>query len=592
VNRFILAALLIQGLLRPQADQGVITGEVRSLNGAPAAGVRVAALEAPPAGEPITSVSIMASLAQTDSNGRYRLEGIPPGRYYIVAGAVDFPTFFPGVPSPARATALTVTRGATLAGVDFPLAAAGPFAVSGRVIDRDANSYVSLTGPEQLVGEIVANGQFVFPRVRPGAYTLRLIVGDSPLAGTNVLRTLTMLPVVGLTTAGLVVSSMPIIVDDRDITGLEITGSSVRLTGRADVEDGGPLVSLDLALAGISAAALSQDVRVNLDGNGVFTTVLPVGEYRVLARPSPDIYRVDSFTSGAVDLLKEPLKISKGASTSLAVKLAVAQPPLWVKVSGRVTGMEYLPPDHGPRVVLSGGAVPSYYEATISADGSYTLPRVLRGTYTVTAPGSEYVRSQTVVLEGSNIEPILVEVPIQRHFTGRIVVEGGEQVPRLLISFTSVKWGRNARVPVEPPGTFSITLPEGESLVRPFEPTRADYEIKGVTSGSTNLLSAPLLVGRTDPQEILVTVALGRSVRVAGRVVGGQALPAEARVKLGGDAFLDLEAPVRQDGAFEFPRILPGTYILEVVAGGVRASSQTIVVSDRDLTSIELKIGV
>jgi hypothetical protein len=560
------------------------------MNGAPVAGIRVAALEAPTAGEQITSVSIMASLTQTDSSGRYRLEGIPPGRYYVVAGAVDFPTFFPGVPSPARATALTISRGATIDSVDIDLTSAGPFRVSGRVSgDRDSTYYLSLSGPEELTSEITPGGEFLFARVRPGAYTLRIIAGT----GTRDLRGLAVDALLRLVSErGFVVSSLPIIVDDKDLTGLDIKSSTVRVTGRVDVEDDGPLASLDLVLTGVSSATnsgnISQDVRLNLEANGEFTATLPEGEYRVALKTAPDIYRVVSFKAGTADLLQESLRVSKTAPPILAVKFAVAQRPLWVKLSGRVTGLEFLPPDAMPRVILSGGVVRSNYEASVATDGSFAFPRVLRGTYAVTTtPGTEYVRSQTVVLESDSIDPLLVEVPIQKRITGRVVVEGGGPIPRLLLSFTSVKWGRNSRVPLEPGGMFSIVLPEGETLVRPFEPARADYTIKAVTVGSTNLLSEPLVVSRADSQEILVTITLLRSVRVAGRIGGTRALPADARVIFAGDAFLDIEAPIRPDRTFEFPKVLPGTYVLATIPEGLTAPMR-IEVADRDLNAIEV----
>jgi hypothetical protein len=87
---------------------GAITGLIRTETGAPAAGVRVAAMAASSAPGGTT----LYGIAQTGPDGRYTLEGIPAGRYYIVAGPVQSPIYHPGVDSSANATIVTV--GSTL----------------------------------------------------------------------------------------------------------------------------------------------------------------------------------------------------------------------------------------------------------------------------------------------------------------------------------------------------------------------------------------------------------------------------------------------------------------------------------------------
>jgi hypothetical protein len=61
----------------------------------------------------------LSALAQTDEQGRYRLEGIPVGRYYIAAGRVDLPTFYPGTSDLTKARVFSVTPGGAVSGIDF-----------------------------------------------------------------------------------------------------------------------------------------------------------------------------------------------------------------------------------------------------------------------------------------------------------------------------------------------------------------------------------------------------------------------------------------------------------------------------------------
>ena len=44
----------------------------------------------------VDSFRATVSLAETDSTGRYQLENVPPGRYYITAGRLDVLTYYPG----------------------------------------------------------------------------------------------------------------------------------------------------------------------------------------------------------------------------------------------------------------------------------------------------------------------------------------------------------------------------------------------------------------------------------------------------------------------------------------------------------------
>jgi hypothetical protein len=81
---------------------------------------------------PTNGASELAIITQTDSNGRYELNGIPPGRYFIVAGAVSSPTFHPGTVTQNAASIVTVTRDARmLTGIDIALSAAAANLASG-----------------------------------------------------------------------------------------------------------------------------------------------------------------------------------------------------------------------------------------------------------------------------------------------------------------------------------------------------------------------------------------------------------------------------------------------------------------------------
>ena len=85
--------LALQGI--PVQQGATVTGILRDSRGTPVGGVRVAAVARGDVIENAAGES-MAGITETDTQGRFTLENIPPGRYYIAAGRVDFPTYYPG----------------------------------------------------------------------------------------------------------------------------------------------------------------------------------------------------------------------------------------------------------------------------------------------------------------------------------------------------------------------------------------------------------------------------------------------------------------------------------------------------------------
>lgn len=113
--------LAVQGIPVQAQQGGKVTGVLKDSAGKPVAGIRMAAIARPDSlAEAVTSAA-MSSLSETDADGRYTLENIPPGKYYIAAGRLDLQTYYPGTPDMATAKELAITPGANLAGIDFTL---------------------------------------------------------------------------------------------------------------------------------------------------------------------------------------------------------------------------------------------------------------------------------------------------------------------------------------------------------------------------------------------------------------------------------------------------------------------------------------
>ena len=120
------------------------------------------------------------------------------------------------------------------------------------------------------------------------------------------------------------------------------------------------------------------------------------------------------------------------------------------------------------------------------------------------------------------------------------------------------------------------------TLAMSLEGLPTNYSLQSMTYGAVDLLKAPLKVNSIPASEILVAIALfppksGAAAKVRGKVTN---LPPPSylynpRILLtrnpaegGGVA----EAPMNDDGTFEFPRVPPGEYTLNT--SGMASSVQ------------------
>ena len=183
MTAFALAlVLLLQG---GPARPGTVSGQLRALDGSPAIAVRVAAMPVPTSNaKPEDGVQYFTypppeSSTLTDNQGRYRLTNLPPGRYYIMAGAFGEPTYYPGTDKMESATAITLGTVSTTASLDFKLLSLLGGKLSGhlKANTHDAELKATLLGgklEELLDATIAADGSFEFGHVPPGTYLVGL----------------------------------------------------------------------------------------------------------------------------------------------------------------------------------------------------------------------------------------------------------------------------------------------------------------------------------------------------------------------------------------------------------------------------------
>lgn len=423
----LIGSLLQQGTPVAPRREGAITGQVLTASGAPIAGLRVAATESDIRNGDIALVSI----AITDGAGRYRLENLPRGRYLVMAGAIDLPTYFAGVTAREKATSVMVDEGRVTEQIDFK----GPFvSFDGRVAFDDGVAALSGSLPLKLTfdgavdfsADLRPDGSFRLPYALPGVY--RVSVGDiarvretSVRIGDKDTSGFRLFLITGETETLLLQGAQP---DDA-----QSGARSGTISGRLLRSDGTPAVNVrvlavdttatnpDFDSGSVSMAHTDKMGSYRLEG-------VPPGRYFIVAGPR---YAETSYpgVSKAADLVT----VADGKSIE-GIDFKVD----YVSVRGRVVlqgggtpdvlpGVRLTPIGPGPRQLRADVAAGIYRVVNPDRDGTFEFNYVPPGTYRL----GDWGATLSVVVTDKDVSDL--QLVIAPNITGRIVVEGGRKAP-------------------------------------------------------------------------------------------------------------------------------------------------------------------
>ena len=190
MRALVLAVVFLTQGGTPQ-QSGVVSGRLHFTGATePPPIVRVAAIPAEtdvPAAD-----SILIGIATSDATGNFRLEDVPPGRYYIMAGFVAAPTYYPGVTRISDARVVTVTAGSVLTGVDFALqnSLTEFVGTNGRLLTRIEGTVVTRNRkaipPQLSIVAQQASGDGAVGIGPDGRFQLQLARGEYKVRLTNV----------------------------------------------------------------------------------------------------------------------------------------------------------------------------------------------------------------------------------------------------------------------------------------------------------------------------------------------------------------------------------------------------------------------
>jgi protocatechuate 3,4-dioxygenase beta subunit len=271
--------------------------------------------------------------ATTNDRGEYRVFGVPPGKYRLVAaansrtagelslklsGAEEHSyswTYYPGTSDARRAATIEVSAGAELHGFDLALVRSRVVRVRGRVTgpaDAPAPFEVMLgaSGSESLlIGRSVQvrniGGTFELTDVEPGAYVLSAM---------------------GVLQENRYYASRAIDVIGSDIEGIELAlAAPQRITGRVILPEGRRMPpGLVAAFRPRERIVLMQGSRSPVAPDGTFhTELLPAGDYdiSVTTGQADDLY-LSAIRFGDQDVLAKGLHIGGASPATLEIVLA------------------------------------------------------------------------------------------------------------------------------------------------------------------------------------------------------------------------------------------------------------------------------
>jgi hypothetical protein len=314
----------------------------------------------------------------TDGAGRYRLERIPPGRYYILVG-INIPRFYyPGVADLDRATAIQVTAGAT---TEVPETVVPGGTVTGRVIDITTGEGIRIDNLV-LCCDYFKQIQFSQNGIKQGSPFMAALSNDGSF-------TFPFVP----------------------------TGNYAMSV----VDKGEQSVSWALAVGPNGAPGLQLDLT---DGGEVQGTVLDQTGMPV----SADVRLVPKPANSVVNTISAPTHTAEGPylfenGTKLGVRVFLRR----ILVPRPYPSLEDI-----QDLILKTVTAPERLRlATSGPDGHFTFPKVHPGTYMLDVNAGGVVLAGREIQVGlAGLSNVSLQVPAIQ-VTGRVVASGGSPLPKL-----------------------------------------------------------------------------------------------------------------------------------------------------------------
>jgi hypothetical protein len=387
ISATLAVSLLLQGANFVPA---AVIGHVNTIDGVPAVATRVVVIAAPAPGNAAVNLNYFELAAPvdrtlTDNEGNYRMQGIPPGRYFVLAGALPNGTYYPNADKPENADVVNVPPGEEVT-IDINLTHKLGGKVSGRInadMAKLGPRSATLTGPpleDLLEVPVKPDGTFEFGHVPPGN---RYLVSLWPA------------------TSG--IASYPVTVNQTDVSGVQLTPlPTKRVSGRIVIKGG---YSIPHGILGFYTDTTYVQGKINDDGT--FNVELHSARHQIDFAGLPAGYSLASIKIGDRDVTQQGITVGNADVTDVVVMMN--QPKHLATVKGKITGLAK--ERYGSTIVVMTGPTFNQGKADVEQDGSFVFDAVVPGLYTLSLNGVPEFKPITVVVEGFDTYEVAVNVP-------------------------------------------------------------------------------------------------------------------------------------------------------------------------------------
>jgi len=388
----VIAATLALSLLIQGADfvPSAVVGNLQTVDGVPAVATRVVAIAHPKGtGRPGDALNYFVLDAPvdktlTDNEGNFRMQDLPPGRYFILAGALPDGTYYPAAQDIKDAEVVTLEPSLETR-VDFKLVHRLGGKVSGKINANMATlgpRTATITGPpleDLLEVPVKADGSFEFGHLPPGN---RYLVSLYP-------------PTSGI-------ASYPVTVGRSDVSGIQLTPlPTKRVSGRITVRNG----SIPHGILGFVTPTTWVPGKISDDGT--FAVELHSTQHQIDFSGLPVGYSLASVRVGGQDTTAAGISVANTDVSDVVITLNA--PKKLAVVKGKITG---LPSSrYSTTAVVMTGPTFNTGQADVQPDGTYQFDAVVPGLYRLTLNGVPNFKPMTVVVEGFDTYQVDVAVP-------------------------------------------------------------------------------------------------------------------------------------------------------------------------------------
>lgn len=582
------------------APSGMITGTVTNTSGDPIAGMWVLA-------DNYDDEDAMFSDALTDSEGVYRMTGLPPGDYRIGTESDDIElnyinTYYDNVTEELLASRVTLTGTETVSGINFVLSPGG--AISGTVRDAGGNPIEGVEieamgySSEGWFGEVQteADGTYILTGLAFGSYRIRACGSCSGQPYVDKYYN----------NADWSSASPVTVVVSQTTTGIDfVLGAGTSISGYvygwdADSSSYVPLVGAELSAENISTGSWGGWAETESDGSYTMDGIA-AGSYRVRANADSysSEYYPDSIDWGGAEAVTTTVESpATGINFQLDLGGQIAGTVLDADSGQPITNNVWINASPANGQPWGGGT------NEIGDDGSYVISGLPSGTYKVSVNATGYdqefynntadwmmAEAVTVTvgqtIEGINLTP---SREVGGSIIGQVTLSDGTPVANANVNAGSMEHMKWKWDDTEPNGYFRLTgINAGTWRLRVNPPNGEDY----INYSETD----EMIVAMTGTSEVDVGQIVLPTVNLVGQVkmpdgTAASWVPVNIET-LDWSFFANVQTD--QNGYFRKGGLDAGTYRIRVEipwgrsSGIVRPEPMTVEITDQNTV---LDVGI